>query len=249
MYFNPPLSDALLLKRYKRFLADVILSNAKSDKVTTVHCPNTGSMKHCQPVRARVWCSASNNPKRKYPLTWELVEVSSIASAPNNLHTDFICINTHRANALVEEALHNDVIKELQGYESIRREVKYGNSSRIDLLLQSFGQPDCYVEVKSVTLSVGAGRGLFPDAVTQRGTRHLEELTSMVRQGARAVLLFCVQHTGIDYIEPAVDIDPVYAKALAQAQENGVEILAYKSAITPEKMVLKQALPVYVAGK
>ena len=248
MHFKPLLLEAVLLRRYKRFLADVILSSSQCGEVTTVHCPNTGSMKNCQPSKARVWCSISDNPKRKYPMTWELVEIPE-ALPSNEICMHLACINTHRTNALVEEALHNNIITELQGYDSILREVKYGNSSRIDLLLQSKDQPDCYVEVKSVTFSTGQGRGIFPDAVTERGTRHLKELTTMVSQGKRAVLIFCVQHTGINYVEPAVDIDPVYAEMLEVAYNSGVEVLAYRVDITPETMTLSQSIPVYVKGK
>ena len=170
MKFDPPLQTATLIKRYKRFMADVELSNGE---VLTLHCPNTGSMKNCAEPGSQVWFSDSGNPKRKYPHTWELVSVEG----------NFVAgINTNRANALVKEALENNVVPALSGYDELRSEVKYGEeNSRIDLLLER-GDERCYVEVKNVTLGMGDGLGMFPDAVSARGTKHLRELKQMVEQ-------------------------------------------------------------------
>ncbi len=244
MIFNPPLREAKLVKRYKRFLADVIFYGDDAGQITTVHCPNTGSMKNCQSKNARVWCSISENKKRKYPYTWELICLSSEHQDKHSSAIHHIGINTHKANPLVEEAILKGVVSELQGYEKINREVKYGNGSRIDFLLQSKNKSNCYVEVKSVTLSEESGVGLFPDAVTARGTRHLKDLIAMRQSGARAVLFFCVQHTGIEVVRPAGKIDYVYEKTLKEAYLQGVEIIAYKAFISPSKIFLATPLPV-----
>jgi sugar fermentation stimulation protein A len=213
------LKPAILIRRYKRFLADIEL---ESGEVTTIHCPNTGSMKNCQPTGSRVWYSTSDNPKRKYAHTWEIVEVDG---------SHLVGINTGLANKLVLEALQQNVLPEFSGYELIRSEVAYGEQrSRIDILLQESslaGQNDCYIEVKNVSLGMGDGLGLFPDAVTTRGQKHLQELMGMREQGYRAVLLFCVQHTGISRLSPADGIDPEYGRLLRQAAAAGVEVLAY----------------------
>ena len=236
MKFNPPLESARLLKRYKRFLADIILDDGTS---ITIHCPNTGSMKNCAEPGSRVWYSESNNKTRKYPHTFELVEVAKGTVAG---------INTGRANFLVKEAIESGVVVELLGYQSLRAEVKYGEeNSRIDFLLQKHPQypsQDCYVEVKSVTLGVGAGKGLFPDSVTARGLKHLRELIQMKALGYRAVLFYCVQHTGIDVVEPADEIDPEYGRMLRKAKAAGVEMLAYKALISNQEIRLEKALPV-----
>ncbi len=238
MRFYPPLQSATLLKRYKRFLVDVRLANGSQ---TTLHCPNTGSMKNCQPEFATVWYSRSDNPKRKFPCTWELVEVP--VHFGNKITQTRACINTGRANSLVEEALANKVIPALAGYSLIRREVKYGQEgSRIDFLLTEDDLPNCYIEVKSVTLAMGDGRGEFPDAVTTRGQKHLRELMDVVSRGDRAVLLYCVQHTGIERVSPADSIDPVYGELLRQAMTAGVEVLVWGCSITPEVITLDREL-------
>lgn len=223
-----------LLRRYKRFLADIELEDGSE---ITVHCPNTGSMRNCVVPDSPCWFSTSANPKRKYPNTWEL------ASTPGGFLAG---VNTGRANTLVEAAIADGTIAELQGYRQIRREVRYGSEkSRIDLLLEE-GERQCFVEVKSVTLMEEPGRGLFPDAVSSRGSKHLRELMQMLEQGHRAVLVFCVQHTGIEWVEPADTIDPVYGATLRRAAEAGVEILAYGADIVPERaeLVLRRALPI-----
>lgn len=231
MLFTPILHPAQLQRRYKRFLADVTLPNGE---VTTIHCPNTGSMKRCVVENSPCWYSISENPKRKYPFTLELVTTVSGHLAG---------VNTGRANTLVKEAIEDGVIVELQGYATIQAEVKYGDErSRIDFLLSGNGMNDCYVEVKSVTLAMDNGRGLFPDSVSERGTKHLRELMAMVSQGHRAVLVFCVQHAGIDTVSPADDIDPVYGSTLRQAIQAGVEVLTYGAEITSESITLTQPL-------
>ncbi|PCJ16252.1 MAG: DNA/RNA nuclease SfsA [Gammaproteobacteria bacterium] len=238
MEFAPPLVRGTLVRRYKRFLADVELDDGK---IITIHCPNTGSMTNCQDVGADVWFSKSDNPNRKYAFTWELVAVKKRGLAG---------INTLRANSLVREALDAGRIKELQGYASIRSEVGYGvEKSRIDFLLEqpaaNLKQPQrCYVEVKNVTLGGKAGVGYFPDAITQRGAKHLRELMEVRKQGHRAVLIFCVQHTQIKEVRPADHIDPMYGKALRQAIENGVEVLAYGVKLTPYEAEVKQRMTV-----
>lgn len=234
MKFLDPLQTGRLIKRYKRFLADVELESGEN---ITIHCPNTGSMLHCSTPGSRVWFSHSDNPKRKYPHTWELVSVADEHVA---------CINTHRANALVKESLLSGDIEELSGYASVRSEVPYGEErSRIDFLLQDHTNlPPCYVEVKSVTLGMGDGLGLFPDAVTSRGARHLRELMAVKAQGERAVLFFCVLHTGIHKVQPADDIDPEYGRLLREAIERGVEVMAYKADISLREIVIKNRIAV-----
>lgn len=226
MKFDPPLESGTLIKRYKRFLADVRLDNG--DEIT-IHCPNTGSMKNCLSEGSRCWFSRSDNPKRKYACTWE------IATTPDGFLAG---VNTGRPNALVREAIENGVIRELQGYQSLRGEVKYGaENSRIDLLLESPGER-CYVEVKNVTLGMGDGLGLFPDSVSTRGSKHLRELAHIAGQGHRAVLVFCVQHTGIDKVMPADEIDPEYGRTLRAAVAAGVEVLAYRAKLSDSEIVL-----------
>lgn len=226
------LIEGELLKRYKRFLADVRLPDGTE---VTAHCPNTGSMKNCAEPGSRVWLLDSGNPKRKYPLGWELVEIDQQYLA---------CINTGRANALVKEAILDGVISELEGYDNIRQEVKYGENSRIDLLLESESKAAAWVEVKNVTLLEEDNKGYFPDAVTKRGAKHLRELMAMVAQGDRAVMLFCVPHTGIKQVSPADNIDPEYGQLLREASAAGVEILAYGAEITSEEIKLVTRLTV-----
>ncbi|MGS2718159.1 DNA/RNA nuclease SfsA [Eionea flava] len=234
MHFSPPLQPAVLLSRYKRFLADIALPDGQ---VTTIHCPNTGAMTRCIVEGSPCWYSVSDNPKRKYPFTLEIV------TTPNK---GLACIHSARANALVEEALVKGVISELKDYDAIDREVRYGDeNSRVDFLLRSDRRDlvDCYVEVKSVTLGMEGGLGLFPDAVSQRGAKHLRELMVMVSRGYRAALLFCVQHTGISYVSPADAIDSHYGTLLRDAVQAGVEVLVYRAEINPERIQLAAPLP------
>ncbi len=244
MQFNPPLLKATLIKRYKRFLADVSHTEPDGEKSEfTVHCPNTGSMKNCWSEGDTVYLLDSKNPKRKYQYTW----ISS-----HSLDGHWICLNTHLANQLVIEAIEYDVVKELRGYDSIKQEVKYGEeNSRIDLLLTADNKPDCYVEIKTVTLleetidrkELGKGRGFFPDAVSTRGQKHLRELMTIAKSGQRAVLFFLVQHSGIESVSPAEHIDPKYAQILAEAIDSGVEILVYRTHISPAEIILQDSLP------
>lgn len=214
----PDLNHGVLLRRYKRFLADVQLP---SGELLTLHCPNTGAMTGCAEAGDRVWFSTSSNPKRKYAYTWELTETAS---------GDFICINTLRANQLAKEVLVEGWIHELAGYREILSEQKYGSeNSRIDFLLKSDGLPHCFVEVKSTTLLAEQGLGMFPDAQTIRGQKHLRELIHIAQQGQRAVLLFAVLHSGIQRFDVARHIDPHYAALFDQAIANGVEPLVYKT--------------------
>lgn len=218
MQFPEPLIEGRLIRRYKRFLADVRLPDGEE---ATAHCPNTGSMLGCQPENARVWLSRSANPKRKLPYTWELVE-----AAPGQL----ACVNTARPNAQAREAVEAGRVTELAGYPVVRSEVRYGSEkSRIDLHLSGHDHhPDAWVEVKNVTLAE-QGQGYFPDAVTTRGQKHLRELMAQAAVGERAVLLFVVNHTGIDTVRPADHIDPTYGALLREAHSAGVEVLAYRA--------------------
>lgn len=229
---------AILIQRYKRFLADVTLTDKTS---TTIHVANTGAMTGCAEAEDTIWYSTSENPKRKYPFSWELTQTKS---------NHFICVNTIRANQLAEEAILNGTITELNGFDKLQREVKYGEeNSRIDILLSQSNSDDVsdathtktYVEVKSVTLLEGK-QGYFPDTVTTRGQKHLRELMSLVKNGDRAVLLFTVLHTGINTFKVAKHIDPKYAELLEQAIKSGVEVVVYKASITPESMFLSERI-------
>ena len=234
MEFEYPLISGKLLKRYKRFLTDV--ETTSGDEIT-IHCPNTGSMRHCLDDVKQVWYWDSGNPKRKYAHTFELVET-------NQGH--FIGVNTGRANALVKEALERNKFPIL-AHDEFKSEVRYGEeNSRIDFLLRK-GNSNIWVEVKSVTLlepAMGSGHGCFPDAVSSRGTKHLRELTLQVQQGDRAVLLFCVQHTGIKTVSVADHIDPTYAEAFKEAVAAGVEVIALGADITTGSIELNQELEV-----
>ncbi len=228
----PELITGRLIKRYKRFLADIEL---ESGEMITAHCPNTGAMTGCAEPGSRVWLSLSDNPKRKYAYTWELVETAA---------GDMACIHSVKANALVKEGVEAGVVAELQHYDSLRTEVKFGaENSRADLLL-STDNDSCFVEVKSVTLCLDNGLGIFPDAVSDRGRKHLRELIAMKAQGCRAVLLFCVQHNGIERVAPADQIDPAYGETFREALVAGVEVLAYRGQVSSSEICLTEALPV-----
>ena len=231
MHFEPALQPATLITRYKRFLADVITPDGRE---ITLHCANTGAMTGCATPGDTVWYSTSDNAKRKYAHSWELTETQQ---------HHWICVNTLRANQLVREALNQDRIPELSGYSKLTSEVKYGaENSRIDLMLQAENQPDCYIEVKSVTL-LHQGQGYFPDAVTLRGQKHLRELQSMAEQGQRAVLFFAVLHSGIESVSAAHHIDPRYSDLLKHVQNNGVEVMCYGAALSAEGIRLTERLP------
>ncbi len=232
MYFDPPLIDGILLRRYKRFLADIRLS---CGTIVTAHTANTGAMTGCCTPGARVWLSKSRNEKRKYPFTWELVESPS---------GKLVGINTQRSNHLVKEAILAGVITPLKGYQNILSEVRYGNeNSRIDLMLVDHVEKKCFVEVKNVTLVEG-DTAKFPDAVSVRGGKHLRELMEMVHLGHRAVLLFCVQREDARTVCPADDIDPRYGELLRLADRTGVEVMAYGAQLTYESIKLHRRLPV-----
>ncbi|MBT9304733.1 DNA/RNA nuclease SfsA [Pseudomonas sp. TAE6080] len=233
MRFHPPLEEGRLIRRYKRFLADI---ETAAGELLTIHCPNTGSMFNCMVEGGPVWFSRSNDPKRKLPGTWE------IAQTPQGR---LACVNTARANQLVEEALNAGVITELNGFTALKREVPYGQEkSRIDFRLD---YPDgaAYVEVKSVTLGFdGTPIAAFPDAVTQRGAKHLRELAHLARSGVRAVQLYCVNLSGIDGVRPAEEIDAGYAAALREAKAAGVQVLAYGVQVSAQQIYIDRPLPV-----
>ncbi|MBI6911784.1 DNA/RNA nuclease SfsA [Pseudomonas sp. SIMBA_059] len=233
MRFHPPLEQGRLIRRYKRFLTDI---ETDAGELLTIHCPNTGSMLNCMLEGGQVWFSRSDDPKRKLPGTWEIAETPQGRLA---------CINTARANQLVEEALRAGLITELNGFTALKREVPYGQEkSRIDFRLE-YPQGAAYVEVKSVTLGFdGSTVAAFPDAVTQRGAKHLRELAHLAREGVRAVQLYCVCLSGVDAVRPAVEIDAGYAVALREAKAAGVEVLAYGVRVTPEEMYVDRRLEV-----
>lgn len=233
MQFPDPLRRGRLVRRYKRFLADVELSDLApgEDPAVTAHCANPGSMMGLAEPGSEVWLSPARDPARKLRWTLELVAAPATGA--------LVGVNTSRPNRLVEEALDGGILAELSGYARRRREVRYGERSRVDFLLEADDRPSCYVEVKSVTLarpelSEGAGSPLaaeFPDAVTTRGARHLSELAAVAAAGARAVLLYVVQRGDCDHVRAAGDIDPGYAAALAVARDAGVECLAYRCVV------------------
>jgi sugar fermentation stimulation protein A len=227
-----PLLSGRLLRRYKRFLADVAVDDGMR---ITAHCPNTGSLMGCAEPGLRVWLSRSDNPKRRYPLTWELVESDE---------GTLVGIHTGRSNRLVQEAIATGVIPELAGYASLRPEVPFGREgSRADLLLAR-DDSRCFVEVKNVTAAVSGGIALFPDAVTRRGAKHLRELMGCLADGDRAVLVFSVQRGDASEVRPADEIDPVYGRALRAAMETGVEVYAYRARVSPRSITLQDRIPV-----
>lgn len=235
MRFDPPLHEAVLLRRYKRFLADVRLADGTS---LTIHCPNTGGMLGCADAGMRVWMSRAANADRKYAWTWELVE-----ALPGVL----VGIHTGRTNGLVKEAILAGVIGEAAGYPQLRGEVMAGEGFRVDFLLGGHaGKPDCYLEVKNVTASVQDGIALFPDAVSIRASRHLRELMTKVKAGQRSVLCFCVQRDDVVQVRPADAIDPVYGRTLREAMAAGVEVVAYAARMSPEQAVLYRRVPVHL---
>ena len=232
MKYASRLQTGRWIKRYKRFFLDVETDNG----VLTIHCPNTGSMKNCGSEGDIVWYSLSDNPKRKLPGTSEIVELSDGHK---------IGINTHLANKLIKEALENQVITELAEFSDWKSEVKVG-ASRIDLRGQNVDGEFCYVEVKSMTLLEKDGLGCFPDSVTERGQKHLRELTELVQSGVDAALIFCVQHTGIEPAAPADHIDPEYGRLLREAINAGVKVLAYRVSFTDDSATITTGLPLEV---
>lgn len=236
MKFDPPLQQGTLVRRYKRFMADI--ETAAGEQVT-IHCPNTGSMRHCQPTGARVLYSDSGNPNRKYRHTWEAVQVA---------HRHWAGVNTGRTNALVAEAIQAHRVAGLKRFVGLRREVTFGDS-RFDIALTHADGRHTWIEVKNVTLGPGPDESdhgviAFPDAVTERGQKHLSTLMEAVRGGERAVLFFCVQHTGARAVRPADEIDPRYGELLREAVSVGVRVLAWKTRISPREFMLDAPLPV-----
>lgn len=236
MIFSPPLEAGTFLRRYRRFFADVRCADGSE---LTIHCANTGSMLNCQVPESPCWFSRSADPRRKLPGTLEIVTTGDGRRAG---------INTGRANTLVAEALADGRIPSLGGYANLRREVRCGaGSSRLDFLLEG-GRPPCYLEVKSVTLSLGQGVAAFPDAVTERGLRHLRELEAVVAQDARAVLLFCVQLTEVHTLVPADHLDRAYGEALRRARRRGVEVLAWGCGVSAAEIRLDREVEVAISG-
>lgn len=231
MKFSAALVRGRLVRRYKRFLADVELEGGE---LVVAHCANSGSMLSVDAPGSEVWLSPAANPDRKLRWTWELVRIGDA----------LVGVNTGHPNRIVEEAIREGRIAELGGYEVVRREVKYGRNSRIDLLLEGAGRPPCYVEVKNVTLLRRPGLAEFPDAVTARGAKHLEELAAMVERGSRAVMAYLVQRPDADRMTPAADIDPTYAAGLERARKQGVEAICYRCDVTPHGIEVASPLPI-----
>ncbi len=226
----PALYPGILLKRYKRFLADVQLADGQ---VVTAHCPNSGSMRSCSESGRPVLVSRSTNPKRKLLYTWEII----------NMPDSLVGVNTLVPNRLVKKAIIDHEIPELDGYENIKSEVKYGRNSRIDLLVSSPARPPCYVEIKNCTL-VENQLAMFPDAVTARGLKHLVELEHQVAAGQRAVMFFLIQRQDANRFRPADHIDPEYGRQLRHARNQGVEILVYDVRIDLKQIVINTPVPV-----
>jgi sugar fermentation stimulation protein A len=229
--YQGPLVEGRLIRRYKRFLADIQLAEG----VVTAACPNTGSLMGCCEPGSRVWLSQHDRATRKYRHTWEIVEVGKV----------MVGINTGLPNSLVAEAIGDGTIGELAGYASLRREVRYGEeSSRVDFVLDSPGRESCYVEVKNVTAAAKRGIALFPDCVSERGSRHLRELIRMKAQGLRPVQLYCVQRGDVKEVRPADGIDHEYGRTLREAIAAGVEVLAYRAKVTPNEIRLVERIGV-----
>tara|TARA_Y100001934_G_scaffold96879_3_gene119640 strand:- start:16670 stop:17374 length:705 start_codon:yes stop_codon:yes gene_type:complete len=229
--FPRPLRRATFVQRYKRFLSDHRL---ESGEVVTAHCANPGGMIGIKDPGMATWLAPAGNPKRKLQWDWELVEADDT----------LIGCHTGRPNALVEEAILNGTIEELSGYAELRREVKYGTNSRIDMLLTDPDRPDCYVEVKNCHMRRDTTLAEFPDAVTTRGAKHMNELALMVEAGHRSVLIYCIQRMDCEGFTTADDIDPGYDAALRDALARGVEAYAYSCRLSPQEIVIDRRLPI-----
>ena len=235
MRFPAPLIPATLVKRYKRFLADVVLPDGTT---ITAHVANPGSMIGLAEPGSRVWLSKSDNPKRKLAHSWELIEVDFGGGR------ELVGVNTAHPNPLVGAALAVGAIPELSGYDNIRREVKYGKNSRVDFLLESATRPACFVEIKNVHLMRRSGLAEFPDAKTERGGKHLEELGDMAEQGFRVVMLFLIQIGSTKQFKLARDIDPKYGVAYDRARSRGVEAMAWKCQIEQGGIDIDSPVPI-----
>jgi len=228
-YMLPPLLPGRLIKRYKRFLADICLD---SGETVTAHCPNSGSMKGCAEPGCPVWLSVSDNPRRKLKYTWELIKTPA----------SMIGINTLVPNRLVKKAIENQRISELGGYSHVRSEVKTSEGTRLDLVLESAGKNRCYVEIKNCTL-VEDDTAMFPDAVTLRGQKHLDELMHLVKTGHRGVIFYLIQRMDAARFTPAAMIDQQYADKLREASDNGVEIVIRDVQIDLERIRINRPIP------
>ncbi|MFZ3324037.1 MAG: DNA/RNA nuclease SfsA [Usitatibacter sp.] len=236
MKFTQQLVEGRLIRRYKRFLADIQLPG----EVITAACPNTGSMMGCAEPGSRVWLSVHDKPTRKYRHTWEIVEIAGAMPV-------MVGINTGLPNALVEEAIVAGAIEELKGYKVLRREVGYGEEgSRVDIVLESPRRKRCYVEVKNVTAAASRGIALFPDSVSERGAKHLRELMRLKASGERPVQFYCVQREDVTEVRPADAIDPEYGRTLREALAAGVEVFAYRARVTPGEIRIEQRIPVVI---
>lgn len=231
MRFPSPLTEARLIRRYKRFLADVELA---SGEVATVHCANPGAMTGLADPGMRIFLSKSEKPGRKLPWSWELVDVGGA----------LVGINTARPNRLVEEAIAAGAVAKLDGYDMIRREVAYGRNSRVDLVLSAAGRPDAFVEIKNVHLSRRKGLAEFPDSVTARGARHLAELAGVAATGRRAVMVYLIHRPDTRRFTLARDVDPAYGAAFDRAGAAGVEMLAYDCRVSVEEVVVGSRVPI-----
>ena len=229
MYFTSKLEQAVLIRRYKRFLADVRLPDGST---LTIHCPNSGSMRSCSEPGSLVCFSQSNNPKRKYPHTLEMIHVGAT----------WVGINTSRTNTIVAEAILKGEIAEVIEFDELKREVKTSEGSRLDIMLTA-GDHKTYIEVKNCSL-VDDGYALFPDAVTARGTKHLNELIRLVKDGHTGIIFYLIQRLDADRFKPAADIDPLYAATLRTAANQGVLVIAYQAAVTPESINVVKRVPV-----
>lgn len=240
MHFPEALTRGRLVRRYKRFLSDVEIEGADGPVEVVAHCANPGSMLGLAEPGSTVWLLPNRNPTAKLDWRWELTDAGG----------SLVCINTARANTVVGEALAGKLVPELSAYGTVRPEVKYGASSRIDFLLEQDGLPPAYVEVKSVTLrrpdGVDPSAAEFPDSVTKRGAKHLDELVSMGEAGARPVMLFLVQRCDCTHIRPAADIDPVYAASLKAAASKGVEVLCFEADVSLEGITFGRSLPLHL---
>jgi sugar fermentation stimulation protein A len=235
MRYSSTLIPGTLARRYKRFLADVVL---ESGEMTTVHVANPGAMTGLDRPFSRVWLSGSDNPLRKLPLTWELVE-TDLGSG-----TEFVGVNTQQPNTLVAEALKEGLIPELRHYTSVRQEVKYGAGSRVDFLLESPSRRPCCLEIKNVHLMRKARVAEFPDCVTDRGAKHMEELAAAIGSGARAVVLFVIQIASADRFAVARDIDPAFAAAFDVARGQGVQMLAWRCNVNLNGIEIAAPVPI-----